>query len=255
MAYSRSFFVDREEASLRSARAVLPFVLDIVKPCSIVDFGCGTGTWLHAAKGLGVQRVMGIEGDWARGARSLLQSEELCIRDLNGRVVLKERFDLAISLEVAEHLEPARALGFVEDLCAASRVVLFGAAIPGQGGTGHLNEQWQSYWAGLFSSLGYDCLDVVRPRFWTTSEVLPWYKQNAFLYVSAAARQEICDRVPTELTLTRLLKDVVHPDTYARLFTDPPLRVGMRISRAFVRRGLQRLIRLESVRKYWERAD
>jgi hypothetical protein len=47
------------------------------------------------------------------------------------------RFDLAVCLEVAEHLPPERAESFIRELCDLAPVVLFSAAIPGQGGTGH----------------------------------------------------------------------------------------------------------------------
>lgn len=233
MKYSRAFYASRQEASLRSARAVLPFVLELVKPRSIVDFGCGTGTWLHAAKSLGVTDVLGLEGPWVQRAQPLLGARELRICDLGEPVTLNTRFDLAVSLEVAEHLTPARAEGFVQDLCAASDVVLFGAAIPLQGGTGHVNEQWQSYWAGLFAQAGYVCLDLLRPRFWRVAEVLPWYKQNAFLYVRST-HQTVLDRTPAELGRASLPLDVVHPDMYVRLVKDPPLRLGMQISRRFL---------------------
>jgi len=39
-------------------------------------------------------------------------------------------------------------------LVKAAPVVLFSAAIPLQGGTEHVNEQWQSYWAKLFAEHG-----------------------------------------------------------------------------------------------------
>lgn len=234
MTYSRAFYASRQEASLRSARAVLPFIFELVEPRSIVDFGCGTGTWLHVAKGLGVPRVLGIEGSWVQRARPLLSAAELRIHDLNAAVRFETRFDLAISLEVGEHLKPARAPGFVRDLCAAADVVLFGAAIPSQGGTGHVNEQWQSYWMELFQREGYACLDLLRPRFWGSTEILPWYKQNAFLYVKSSLRHRLLERAPAELQGVVLPLDLVHPDMYVRLVKDPPLRLGIQISRRVV---------------------
>ena len=74
--------------------------------------------------------------------------------------------DLAVSLEVAEHLSEKRAPSFIDDLCTASSCVLFGAAIPEQEGVGHLNEKWPSYWTKLFEKRGYEPYDVVRPKVW-----------------------------------------------------------------------------------------
>jgi SAM-dependent methyltransferase len=242
--YSKSFFVNRQEASRVSAGLVLPAIFEIVAPKTVVDFGCGTGTWLEAAKKLGAERVLGVEGEWIRKATPLVASTELKVSDLSSPIELGERFDLAISLEVAEHLPPARARGFVEDVTRAADAVLFGAAIPEQGGTGHVNEQWQSYWAELFRERGYHCFDIVRPRFWQNADVLPWYKQNAFLYLNDAARARFAARLPTEVAGRERPVDLVHPDLYTRLVRDPPLRLGARISLRFATKVVKKALGL-----------
>ena len=101
----------------------------------------------------------------------------------------EERFDLAITLEVAEHLPPERAAGFVEELCTLAPIVLFSAAIPDQGGTHHLNEQWPEYWVAEFSRLNYRPIDAIRPRIWTDPEIYWWYRQNCLLFVSTAGAE------------------------------------------------------------------
>ena len=65
-------------------------------------------------------------------------------RDLAQPLQIDRRFDLALSLEVAEHLPPECGSEFVQTLTDLSSVILFSAAIPFQGGTDHLNEQWPS---------------------------------------------------------------------------------------------------------------
>jgi hypothetical protein len=113
------------------------------------------------------------------------------------------KVDLAISLEVAEHLSPIRAESFVSDLCEAASFVLFGAAIPGQGGVGHVNEQWQSYWASLFAAQGYQCFDAVRPLVWGEKQLPYWYRQNILLYSK------------TSLEAPRpAILNLVHPDKW-----------------------------------------
>ena len=82
---------------------------------------------------------------------------------------------------MAEHLPASRASGFVHDLCAASDFVLFSAAIPGQGGQHHVNEQWPGYWADRFAAEGYAITGALRFRFWNTAGVEPWYRQNLLL--------------------------------------------------------------------------
>jgi hypothetical protein len=111
-----------------------------------------------------------------------------------------------LSLEVAEHLPPERAQSFVADLVALAPAVLFGAAIPGQGGVNHLNEQWQSYWAAHFASHGYASFDVVRPAIWNDAAIPAWYRQNAVLYLDAPSAAALA-LTPTPAHLL----DCVHP--------------------------------------------
>jgi SAM-dependent methyltransferase len=163
--YGSSFYVQQRDGSLNSAKAILPLVFALTKPKSVVDFGCGVGTWLAAAKRLGVEHCLGLEGPWVKTQPLAAADLEIRDTDLEQTVSLQERYDLAISLEVAEHLAPERADSFVADLCRASNVVLFSAAIPGQDGDGHQNEQWPSYWAERFIRLEYMPLDVIRAAY------------------------------------------------------------------------------------------
>src|SRR5690606_11269946 len=105
--------------------------------------------------------------------------------DLTRPPQLDQRFDLAMSLEVAEHLPAAAADSFVSLLTSTADCVFFSAAIPGQGGVSHLNEQPHRYWAEKFARRGYLQLDPVRPRIWQNPDVYRFYSQNAFLFVRA----------------------------------------------------------------------
>ena len=189
-------------AATRMAEAVLAALPGIA---SVVDVGCGAGTVLRAFHDCGVAAVQGCDAAWVDAGRLAIPAEHFMVVDLSRPFTpLGRRFDLAISLEVAEHLTRQRAPLFVGELCSLADVVLFSAAIPGQGGVGHVNEQWQSYWAGLFQEHGRRCYDVLRPQLWDDPGVPPWYKQNALLF---SAR---------ELPLPEAtgMLDVVHPETY-----------------------------------------
>jgi hypothetical protein len=85
-------------------------------------------------------------------------------------------------MEVAEHLSARRAPAFVTELCSLSDFVLFSAAIPGQGGTNHVNEQWPQYWAAMFANNSFVCFDVLRPCLWSREKCKWWYTQNALLF-------------------------------------------------------------------------
>ena len=179
--YGEDFYEGQAEQSYRSAQVVLGHLFSNYRPRSLVDFGAGAGSWLKAARELGVERLLGIEGPWAR---PLVASSGLEYRfqNLEEKVALPERFDLALTVEVAEHLIPERSESFVTDLCAASDLIVFGAALPHQGGNGHINERLHSFWVALFETKDYACIDFFRPALWFQPNVDPWYVQNTFLF-------------------------------------------------------------------------
>jgi SAM-dependent methyltransferase len=180
--YDSQFFDSVRRSSSPSADVTVPLVMTVLKPRSVVDVGCGEGAWLHVFLREGVQRVLGIDGEYVDRDRLLIPSECFLARDLSQPFALKERFDMAVSLEVGEHLPEVSARSFVSSLASCAPVVLFAAAIPGQRGTCHINEQWPQYWAALFSNHGFDCFDVFRKRIWNDERIQWWYRQNMLVY-------------------------------------------------------------------------
>ena len=214
--YSRKFFAHLREGSAGSARALVPIVLDIHPARSMIDVGCGIGGWVKAFADHGVS-ALGIDGDYVDRQQLLIPQDRFVAQDLNrpldvadlGRRYGNEsgRFDLAISLEVAEHLAPQRSDSLVRDLTALSDVVLFAAAIPFQGGAGHVNERWQSWWAQRFSDNGYEPFDVLR------RDIAWWYKQNTIFYVkrNSAAHARFAARFGAPAGTAF---DLVHPELF-----------------------------------------
>ncbi|MGH6841445.1 MAG: hypothetical protein ACREDV_05045, partial [Methylocella sp.] len=125
---------------------------------------------------------------------------------------LNRTFDLALCLETAEHLLPEAAVPFVESLTRVAPVIVFSAAIPRQGGTGHFNEQWPSYWAKLFASRGYECLDLLRDYLWANDAVEVWYRQNMLCFV-ARDRPDLRAGFAHAGSVARPL-DIVHPGLF-----------------------------------------
>ncbi|SEP74292.1 hypothetical protein SAMN05428969_0710 [Devosia sp. YR412] len=208
--YPAGFYDNRRAHTAHAAHGVLAALPQGLRRSSVADIGCGTGTWLTAALAQGSQSAFGIEGDWVTPA--MLDDARIVFapQDLEQRFT-GPRVDLALSLEVAEHLSPERAESFVVDLVALASAVLFSAAIPGQGGVGHLNEQWQSWWAGLFAVHNYRAYDVIRPAIWTDEAIPAWYRQNAILYLDATTAIAL-NLTPTAPTLL----DRVHPAFWNR---------------------------------------
>jgi SAM-dependent methyltransferase len=214
--YGTPFHSDRHQRTLHAAQTVLGSILDSLPVDSVIDVGCGVGTWLEAAKKLGVSDVVGVEGNWIEKDLLQIDQDEMIIHNLLEPYEHRRRYDLAISLEVAEHLPEARAASFVEELCRASDRVLFSAAVPGQGGVGHANEQWQSYWATRFSEWDYQPLDYIRPRIWSDPNIDWWYKQNILLYVSKPKYEETCMALESRTNFGASQIDLVHPELYLR---------------------------------------
>jgi SAM-dependent methyltransferase len=185
--YDREFFDTRSLGALESARVVAPLVCSLVHPTSVVDLGCGRGEWLGAFAENGVSRVTGFDGDYHDPATLLIDPANFVSSDLAKLTTVGATYDLAVCLEVVEHLPPTAGHNLVRALTEAAPVVLFSAAIPGQGGTNHINEQWPSYWIKIFAGYGYRMLDPIRPLIRDDTRVKPWYRQNLMLFASSPA--------------------------------------------------------------------
>lgn len=217
--YSKGFYEDQQEGSYISAKEVLPIIFNLVHPKSIIDVGCGVGTWLRACRELGVDDVLGLDGPYVSEQLLKIPGSKFKRTDLSKPIETSQIFDLAISLEVAEHLPESSADHFVDSLVKLSPFVLFSAAIPMQGGHNHINEQWQSYWADKFFSRGYVAIDCIRPVVWKRDSVEWWYAQNMLLFV----RKELIDGRADLLELSQGTHvsqlNLVHPKNYER-FSD-----------------------------------
>jgi 2-polyprenyl-3-methyl-5-hydroxy-6-metoxy-1,4-benzoquinol methylase len=162
--YQEDFFADQAVNSFESAKIVATLVHKLIKPESVVDFGCGLGGWLKAFSELGARRVRGVDGDYVDQSKLYIDSSCFTAIDLSEPFEIGEKYDLAISLEVAEHLPSAAGERLVKACTSAAEVVLFSAAVPGQGGTGHINEQWPEYWNDQFEKAGFVMIDALRSK-------------------------------------------------------------------------------------------
>ena len=213
--YNDQFFLDLSEGSRQSAQILLPHVLSLIRCHSVLDVGCGTGEWLRAVKQLGINDVLGLDGDYVRRDQLQIAPEEFQAVDLANPPTLPRRFDLAISLEVAEHLPPDSADRFVAFLISTAPVVLFSAAIPEQGGTDHVNEQWPDYWAAKFAQHDFVTVDCIRDKIWSENRVMWWYQQNSLLFV----RKDIVEGTPAIADSARQTNPrqlaLIHPSAFA----------------------------------------
>jgi SAM-dependent methyltransferase len=232
--FTSEFFAAEEDGVLRSARLVVPLVVSLLRPRSVVDVGCGRGAWLRTFQENGVPEVHGLDGSYVNSAELLIDPAQFSSADLSQPFSLGRTYDLAVCLEVAEHL-PARAAGaLVDALAQAAPLVLFSAAIPGQGGVRHVNEQWPSYWRVLFEQRGFRRLDPVRRQIWQDARVLDYYRQNLFVFASEEvirkepelAEEARIDRAAElELITTGVLEQLKPPQSLRRLLRQIPRSV------------------------------
>ena len=215
------YIYDESVHNMKAPTVVVPFVLELFPAIhSVVDFGCGLGTWLKAFKDAGVKEILGLDGPW--NDKDLLykfiQENEFKCVDLEKPIQLSKIYDLVISLEVAEHLREEFADTFVQSLVDAGKIILFSAATPGQKGFKHVNEQWPAYWVNKFRQHGYKSYDVIREKIWNYPEVETWYKQNMFLVVhhSIKMNYEETDILPR-----------VHPDTKKMMYKIGRIKRGI----------------------------
>jgi SAM-dependent methyltransferase len=236
--------LSREEtANARSAARILDVVLEYHRPASVLDVGCGLGTWLKVARSRGISDIKGIEGAWLDPTKLQVEPHLIENMDLERPFDLKRRFDLVISLEVAEHVSADAADGFVASLARHASVVLFSAAIPFQGGHHHVNEQFLPYWVERFSRFNFKPLNMIRSKIWEDRTVLWWLRQNVLLFAEQEfiADNEHLRRAVEEGAACPL--SLVHPDVYLHRMHTGALAVQKmnQVANAFGRGGLFRV--------------
>lgn len=232
--YSSRFYDRDYDRTSKSAAAAVPVLLGCLTgagaapPASVIDIGCGRGVWLRA---FGAIQVKGRDGPWTKPERLLIDPANFTATDLSRPFTEPQKFDLAMTLEVAEHIDAAQADQFVDNLVGLSDTLLFSAAIGGQGGQHHVNEQPLTYWAEKFAARGFTLFDVLRPRLWSDEGVCWWYRQNMVvlcneqsrfrpgLIQAAAQNPPILDLAhPIGFTEKARLANLFSPEEYAGLW-------------------------------------
>jgi SAM-dependent methyltransferase len=189
-----------------SASIVAPKIMEWFAPKTVVDVGCGLGSWLKAFADLGVTQIMGLDGQHLNRQLLCIPEQYVVEHDLEKPFPYSKKFDLVISLEVAEHLSKDAADTYVKTLVDLGEVILFSAAIPNQGGQNHINERWISYWQEKFAKHQYHFYDVLRPVFWNNPRVKWYYRQNMFLIIKEGVVHSFEKNKP--------ILDLVHPDLF-----------------------------------------
>jgi len=238
--YNLDFYQHVDRLAYSSAQVIVPTLLGAISVDSVIDVGCGTGAWLAVFREQGVNNIVGIEGPWILNYPEIIRipfDKIIIVNDLCDDWNVSTRFDLALCLEVAEHLPYGFSRNLIERLVSLAPVVLFSAAVPGQEGTYHVNEQWPEFWERLFGEHDYVLLDLLRPRIWQNPAVAWFYQQNVYLYVhrpilgTFPSLKDFYDRT-RGCPLTLVHKKILRPCKGLRAY----LRILPRVARETLRR-------------------
>jgi SAM-dependent methyltransferase len=225
--YFQTLFEGLDATSRSSAQVIVPLVLELLQPRSVIDIGCGVGSWLAVFKECGVQDILGVDFDCVD--RKLLQipKEQFFPFDLKKPLKIERQFDLVLCLEVAGYIPDESAAIFVNSLTELGSAILFSAAVPLQDDPAiQVNQQWPEYWFSFFQQKGYIVIDCLRKKIWNNPDVAWWFAQNLLLFV----RQDYLEsqeqlQKEFENTCTAQLS-IIHPQLYINMSQKAP---GMKV--------------------------
>ncbi len=203
-----------KDHNLNAEREIVPYLINKFNPASVVDVGCGLGTFLHVFQENGIKEIMGIDGSWVNKSDLYIPENRFYVQDLELNFSMDKKFDLVLCLEVAEHLSESSADILVDNLIRLGDIIVFSAAIINQGGQNHINEQPFDYWMIKFAKKGFRFYDVFREYFWNNSSINGWYKQNMFLIVP---EKFDLGSYGFDIDTSKNIRQYVHPDIFNRI--------------------------------------
>jgi SAM-dependent methyltransferase len=155
------------------------FIAEKHQPRSVLDIGCGIGAYLQLFGQHGATRLFGVDGIPPEAAA--LERGAYRMLDLAQPLALEGMFDLAICVEVAEHMPPGADSVLIDNILRhTAGTIIFSAAAPGQPGVGHINCRDIGYWLGLFAARGWfpQLTDSMGMRALAT---FSWFRRNLVL--------------------------------------------------------------------------
>ena len=193
MSYRYSFYKNRTAATSSASDIILRTIAKSFSDINLVyDIGCGSGAWLEAADDIfKPDKLIGLEGEWLpEKILKKVDNKKISIKkgNLNSDLFLSNvtECDLIICLEVLEHLQENTVKFICEKIFKKARYILFSAALPFQGGNGHITERPLSFYVELMNQNGYGCKDKLREKIWNNDKIPFWYRQNIVLFERGA---------------------------------------------------------------------
>lgn len=184
--YNTNFHKNIENDELPQAIRVAEYINTYIKPKNFIDFGCSTGLYLHQIKLL-MPEIDSIGYEFSQDAKNNSMCDNIILTDLTQILdVDKKDNTLGLCLEVLEHIDDKYWKEVLINITKLSDKIIFSAARPGQGGTGHINCRPKIDWIRRFHQLGWvvdhdsttHFLDFI-----TSGYHMGWLKTNVFILV------------------------------------------------------------------------
>ena len=149
--YNDEFFEWHVKYAREYSIKTMDWYIEKYKPFSVLDFGCGIGSYLESAYNHGLD-FMGFEiSEAAKKYTPKHLLGAISYQDCTEPIITLPA-DVVLSFETAEHIEPSGTDQFIRNITmAVDGHLLFTAAPPGQDGTGHINMHPRQFWIDQFS--------------------------------------------------------------------------------------------------------
>jgi len=178
---------DTYDSAKELLKTLLPIVGDVE---SILDFGCGVGSWAKAFQESGVKNCFLIDHPSIDVSKLLIRSDFTFVpANLDKFLPDVIKVDCVVSTEVLEHISDYRSDQIIDYLTKCSDLIIFSAAIPRQGGLGHCNEQRHAYWHQKFYERGFCFYDGFKTEVLDNDRIVYWLRQNLFIYYNDKSKK------------------------------------------------------------------
>lgn len=181
VAYDQEFYDTIRRGARRSVEATMPYLIEHLHLDGterVLDVGCGEGWWADGFASLGCT-VVGVDSGRTSHRPDTFQFVDQSLDD----PLPLGPFDVVVCLEVLEHVRAGLAYNVISQIRERTDCLLFSAAIPGQGGTGHINERRTSDWAARLHGAGFAVSGALRWYLWGNEDIENWYQQNMLVAI------------------------------------------------------------------------
>ena len=169
--------LDAEEKPF--AKRLVNWLAGYFQPESVLDLGCGPGTYVDCFTDLGISCI-GYDTDTRVEGKDNLRCQSI--------FDLEHTADLVLCMEVAEHIDGTankQIASTMFDALAPGGVLIWTAAKPGQGGVGHINCQTKDYWIEKLNHTGLIRNETIENKlidFAKAGYHMGWFVQNLLVY-------------------------------------------------------------------------